>query len=270
MKLVQFLRNGKQKAGIIVDGKVVDTGIDSTLRFLEVGKEKREGIAYSLEDVKLLPPVFPKLIIDFLTFEEHFKQGLSRIAPLELWRKTPIAYKKNPYSVVGPDDDIIHPKFTNFLHYEVELGIVIGKKGKNIKKEKAYEYVAGYTIFNDISARDVEMKEILLRLGPFKSKDFDTAAPIGPCLVTHDEIKDPHNLRMELRVNGEVYQRDTTRNMHWKIPELIEYLSMDQTLLPGMLIGSGSIPHLKLKALKRGDTVEAEIEKIGILRNRVR
>jgi 2-keto-4-pentenoate hydratase/2-oxohepta-3-ene-1,7-dioic acid hydratase in catechol pathway len=232
-------------------------------------KIKGEKVAYELTEVKLMAPLQPRLIIDMLTFEEHFKQGLSRVAPIDLWRKTPIAYKKNPFSVIGHEESIVHPSYTGYLDYEVELGIVIGKKGKDIAKENAYEYVAGYTVFNDISARDIEMKEILLRLGPFKSKDFDTAGPMGPCIVTNDEVGDAHNLEMELRVNGEVRQKYNTKHMHWKVPEMIAYASMDQTLYPGTVIGSGTVPHLKPKRLKVGDVVEAEIEKIGILRNKV-
>ena len=232
-------------------------------------KIKGEKVIYELSEVKLTAPLRPRLIMDMLTFEEHFKQGLSRVAPIDMWRTTPIAYKKNPFSVIGHEEDIIHPKYTNYLDYEVELGIVIGNKVKDVTKENAYDCVAGYTVFNDISARDIEMKEIMLRLGPFKSKDFDTAGPMGPCIVTNDEVGDVHNLEMELRVNGEVRQKYNTKHMHWKVPEMIAYASMDQTLYPGTVIGSGTVPHLKPKRLKVGDVVEAEIEKIGILRNKV-
>lgn len=230
---------------------------------------KGEKAVYELAEVKLTAPLRPRLIMDMLTFEEHFKQGLSRVAPLDMWRKTPIAYKKNPFSVIGHEENIVHPTYTGYLDYELELGIVIGKKGKDIAKDNAYEYVAGYTVFNDISARDIEMKEIMLRLGPFKSKDFDTAGPMGPCIVTNDEIGDVHNLEMELRVNGEVRQKYNTKHMHWKVPEMVAYASMDQTLYPGTVIGSGTVPNLKPKRLKVGDVVEAEIEKIGVLRNKV-
>ncbi|HUX97927.1 MAG TPA: fumarylacetoacetate hydrolase family protein [Candidatus Deferrimicrobium sp.] len=193
---------------------------------------KKEQLIYSLDEGKLIEPLtYPRYIVDFMTFENHYQQSLSKLTDYSLWKKYPIGYKKNPSSVTGPSDPIIFPStITKWLDFEVEFGVIIGKKGKDINEAEAGEYIAGFTVFNDISARDIEIPEILLRLGPFKSKDFDTAGPMGPCIVTPDEIGNPHDLKMELRVNGQVMQQGNTRDMKWSVYQLIEYTSKDQTL----------------------------------------
>jgi len=234
-----------------------------------------ERAVYELKEVKLKAPIRPKLMVDFSTFEEHVRLGFQKLGtsiPPE-WYQVPVGYKMNPHSVIGPDEPIIWPSFTQILDYELEFGIVIGKKGKNIPKDRAMDYVLGYTIVNDVSARDVEFIELKAMLGPLKSKDFDNSTPMGPCIVTKDEIKDPHNLKMVARVNGEIWSKASTADMYWKIPDLIEHLSKDQTLHPGTVFlsgtpGGGCGMHFG-RMLKPGDVVELEIEGIGTLRNPV-
>jgi 2-keto-4-pentenoate hydratase/2-oxohepta-3-ene-1,7-dioic acid hydratase in catechol pathway len=158
------------------------------------------------------------------------------------------------------------------LDYELEIAVCIGKYGKNISSDKAAEYIAGYTIFNDISARDIQAKEMELRLGPSKGKNFENANIMGPCLVTPDEL-DVNNLRMMARINNEVWSDGNSRDMYFKFPDLIAYLSKDEPIYPGEFICSGTVgsgcglEHGKW--LKPGDVVELEIEGIGILKNKV-
>ena len=246
------------------------------------GREEIEGptgekVIYGLDEVTLKAPLpNPRLLVDFSTFESHIKMGCVAMGipvPKE-WYEIPIGYKVNLCSIVGTGEPILWPSFTEQLDYELEFAIVLGKKGKNIPEEKAYEYVAGYTVCNDVSARDIELKEIrAMPLGPIKGKDFDTGTVIGPCITTHDEIGDPHNLKMFARVNGELWSEANTKDMYWKIPQLIAHLSKDQTLYPGCMFLSGTPGfacgmHLN-KWIKPGDIVELEIEKIGVIRNEV-
>ncbi|MBD3227732.1 MAG: hypothetical protein GF329_06050 [Candidatus Lokiarchaeota archaeon] len=237
---------------------------------------ENEKIFYNLNEIKLVKPIDPPYFVDFLTFEKHYDQGLNKLTEKSFWKKYPVGYKKNPGSIIGPYDDVIMPELiTKWLDYEVEFVIIIGEIGKDIDKPDATEYIFGYTILNDISARDIEIPEILMRLGPFKSKDFDTAGPMGPFIITADEFNGKHpELDMELRVNGEVGQRGNTRDMHWNVLDLVSYSSQDQTLLPGTLLCSGNPGKIdegikKSKRLKPGDIMEAEIEKIGTMTNRI-
>jgi 2-keto-4-pentenoate hydratase/2-oxohepta-3-ene-1,7-dioic acid hydratase in catechol pathway len=239
---------------------------------------RAQPVIYSREEVKLLSPVVrPNSIRDTISFEQHLKNSLARIGLKDLpkaWYEIPGVYRGNHNSVIGTDDPVIAPSYTRELDYELEFGIYIGKRGKNIPKDKAHEYIYGYTIFNDISARDVQGKEMTLSLGPSKSKNFDNGNVIGPWLVTPDEIGDPYNLRMLARVNGEQWSEGNTGTMHWRFPEIVEYISREETLYPGDFIGSGTVGfgcglELGGKYLKPGDLIELEVEKLGILANRV-
>ncbi|MFX1451147.1 MAG: fumarylacetoacetate hydrolase family protein [Promethearchaeota archaeon] len=236
---------------------------------------KQEQIILNLDEVRIIEPLGPRLIIDFLTFETHYKQGLHMLTDYSLWKKTPIAYKKNPTTIIGPTDDVIFPSsITKWLDYEVEFATVIGKKGKDIPEDEAYDYVAGYSVFNDFSARDIELPEIMLRLGPFKSKDFDTAGAMGPCIVTGDELTGHPSLEMECRVNGITVQKGNTKDMLWKVAQLVSYTSKDQTIYPGTVILSGNPGKVKgvmkkAERLKVGNVIETEIERIGLLKNKV-
>ena len=264
--------------------------------------QKPPDTVVALDEVTLLAPVpRPESIRDCLSFEQHIiniirEIGLKKIARLDVWiEKTfgrkrtiayrinkafyerPIYYKSNRFSVVGTDADVRIPPYTQQFDYELEWGIFIGKQGIDIPKERAREYIAGYTIFNDFSARDIQMKEQRGRLGPTKGKDFDTSNAIGPYLATPDEISDPYSLTMKARVNGEEWSRGTSADMYWTFEEIIAYVSQSETLYPGEFIGSGTCSGaqgrgcgLEMgKFLKAGDVVELEVESIGVLRNRV-
>ena len=167
------------------------------------------------------------------------------------------------FSVVGPGADVRIPRSSRKFDYELELGIFIGRKGRDIPRERAHEHIAGFTIFNDFSARDVQMREITGRLGPAKGKDFDTGNAMGPYLVTPDEVPDPYALTMTARVNGEERSRGTTAAMHYRWDEVIAYVSRDETLHPGEFIGSGTVgggcglEHERY--LAAGDVVELEV-----------
>lgn len=234
-------------------------------------------VVYDLNKVKLKAPIpVPRFMVDFSTFEEHVATSFAKLGLKipEEWYKIPVGYKMNPFSVIGHEEDVIWPSYSQILDYELEFAICIGKRGKNIPKEEAMDYILGYTIANDVSARDTEFLELrAMPLGPLKSKDFDTATPMGPWIVTKDEIDNPHSLKMFARVNGETWSEANTKDMYWKIPDLVAHLSRDQTLYPGTFLlsgtpGKGCGLHVG-RFLKPGDVVELEIEGIGVLRNRI-
>jgi 2-keto-4-pentenoate hydratase/2-oxohepta-3-ene-1,7-dioic acid hydratase in catechol pathway len=226
------------------------------------------------DQVRLLAPLpNPPSLRDFYGFEEHVKAGFERRAepmPQE-WYEMPVYYKGGHQSVIGHDQDVIWPSFTEKFDYELELAAIIGKQGRNIKKEEAKSYIAGYTIMNDFSARDIQRKEMKVRLGPAKGKDWCTA--LGPWLVTADEVPDPYNLRMAARVNGEVWSKGNSSTLFWKFEQMIEFLTRDDTIYPGDVIGSGTIGGgcgLELNRwVQPGDVMDLAIEKLGVLRNRV-
>lgn len=235
---------------------------------------KGERLVFGADEVRLIAPLpRPTSMRDFFAFEGHVKTGFEkRGEPMpEEWYTYPVYYKGNHQSIVGPGDQISWPSFTEKFDYELELAIIIGKTGKNIPREKAMEHVAGFTIMNDFSARDIQRAEMKVRLGPAKGKDFATA--IGPVLVTPDEIGDPYNLRMTARVNGEIWSDGNSSLMHHRFDRIIEFASMEETLHPGDLIGSGTVTGgcgLELNRwVQPGDTIELEIEKIGRLANTV-
>lgn len=249
--------------------------------------------------VRLRAPVpVPRSMRDCLAFEKHFRQARQQAlevraaaypdpeaAKVELrktgrfeipkvWYELPVYYKGNRFTVVGPEDDILWPKYCEKLDYEHEFGIFIGKAGKDIARERAAEHIYGYTIFNDMSARDAQYKEYEAGLGPAKGKDFDTGNIMGPCLVTADEIADPYDLVMVSRINGEERGRGNSGEMHHRFEDMIAHISRDETIHPGEFIGSGTVgdgcglEHGRW--LAPGDVIELEIEGIGLLRNRLR
>jgi 2-keto-4-pentenoate hydratase/2-oxohepta-3-ene-1,7-dioic acid hydratase in catechol pathway len=267
-----------------------------------VSSQQPPDTLVSLERVRLLAPVpRPESIRDAMVFEQHIINstrvaGLKRFAFLDewierafgrkrtlayrfnkAWYERPIYYKSNRFSVVGPDSEVRMPAYTRKFDYELEWGVFIAKPGVDIAKAQAGDHIGGYTIFNDFSARDIQMREMGGRLGPAKGKDFDTGNAMGPCLVTPDEVPDPYNLAMAARVNGEEWSRGTTADMYWSFEEIIAYISQSETLHPGEFIGSGTCSGaqgrgcgLELgKVLKAGDLVELEVEGLGILRNQI-
>jgi 2-keto-4-pentenoate hydratase/2-oxohepta-3-ene-1,7-dioic acid hydratase in catechol pathway len=229
---------------------------------------------YSVADVQLSAPLpDPPSLRDFIAFEDHIaatskKRGQS--IPPE-WYKAPVYYKGNHRTIIGPDDPLSWPLDTTKLDYELELACIIGRKGKDISERQAEDYIAGYTIMNDFSARDIQFQEMACRLGPAKGKDFATA--LGPCLVTPDEIADLGALTMIARVNGEEWSRGRFGTIHWSFPQMIAHVSRGEAIYPGDVFGSGTVGGgcgLEMdRYLKPGDVVELEIQPIGVLRTNV-
>lgn len=223
------------------------------------------------EGVRLLAPLpRPNSLRDFMAFEEHVKNSLGEEPP-DVWYEVPVYYKGNPDSVGGPDTDIEWPGYSDRMDYELEIAAVIGRKGRNIPASEANDYIAGYTIFNDFSARDTQMREMQGRLGPAKGKDFANA--LGPYLVTPEEFDLP-NARMTAEVDGETWSEGTAGEMHHSFADIIEHVSEDETLYPGDVLGSGTVGRgcgLELgRFLESGNTVELQVEGLGTLRNTVR
>ena len=233
-----------------------------------------ETILYPSAGVQLTAPLLnPPSLRDFIAFEDHIaatskKRG--QPIPPE-WYKAPVYYKGNHRTVIGPDENLAWPLNTTKLDYELELACVIGSKGKDILEREAQDYIAGYTIMNDFSARDIQFQEMACRLGPSKGKDFATA--LGPCLVTPDEIEDLGALTMVARVNGEEWSRGRFGTIHWSFPQMIAHVSRGEMIYPGDVFGSGTVGGgcgLEMdRYLKPGDVVELEIQPIGILRTGV-
>jgi 2-keto-4-pentenoate hydratase/2-oxohepta-3-ene-1,7-dioic acid hydratase in catechol pathway len=232
--------------------------------------------------VTLLAPIpVPPQIRDFLAFEQHLKgafamaeQRTGRHMDIPaVWYQQPIYYKANRFSVVGPDADVRWPDYAQLLDYELELACVIGRGGVDIAAEEAAGHVFGFTIFNDVSARDAQATEMEGQLGPAKGKDFDTGNVLGPWLVTADEVGDPYDLTMVARVNGEEWSRGHSGTMHHRFGDIIAFVSRSETLHPGEILGSGTVGGgcgLELgRFLNPGDVIELEVERIGVLRNRI-
>jgi 2-keto-4-pentenoate hydratase/2-oxohepta-3-ene-1,7-dioic acid hydratase in catechol pathway len=211
----------------------------------------------------------PNSIRDFMLVEEHVRNSGLEL-PQE-WYEIPAYWKGNPDTVFGPGDEIRWPEYTEKLDYELEMALVIGRRAHRVSAEEAPAHVAGYTIFNDWSARDIQMREMKVSLGPGLGKDFATS--MGPCLVTPDELGDPREVRMETRVNGETWSAGTIGAMQFGFPDLIAHLSREQTLLPGDVLGSGTVGGgcgLEIgRWIAPGDLIELEAERVGVLANRV-
>jgi 2-keto-4-pentenoate hydratase/2-oxohepta-3-ene-1,7-dioic acid hydratase in catechol pathway len=269
--------------------------------------QRPDGVELRRDEIELLSPVpRPESIRDFMVFEQHVincvrRFGMSgwlrtfdewlddtfgRKATLayrmnRAWYERPIYYKGNRMTVVGDGAEVAIPAYTRRFDWELEFGIFLSKAGRDIPKEKARDYIGGYTIFNDFSARDIQSREMRGRLGPAKGKDFDGGNAIGPVLVTPDEIPEAYNLAMKARINGEEVSRGHTKGMYWTFEDMIAYVSRSETIYPGEFFGSGTgtVPEsgkdrrccgLEMgRSLRAGDTVELEVERIGTLTNRV-
>jgi 2-keto-4-pentenoate hydratase/2-oxohepta-3-ene-1,7-dioic acid hydratase in catechol pathway len=266
--MIAFLRTGRD--GIEAAETTIDYIVKQRSKTPIVGPGG-EKIVYDVSEIKLKAPVpRPNSIRDYLAFEGHASFSGKRQLD-KGWYEIPVCYKGNPNTVIGPEEIIPWPSYTDLLDYELEYGIYIGKEGKNIPRDKAQEYIAGYTILNDTSARDIQLREMQAGgLGPAKGKDF--CSIMGPCLVTPDEIN-PGNMRMIARINGEVWSDNNSGTAYWTWPQIIEFASMEETLYPGDFLGSGTVEGgccLELNRwIKPGDVVELEVEGIDILRNRV-
>ncbi len=223
-------------------------------------------ISKPLSRISLLPPIpfSPKIICLGLNYFDHATETKSSIP------KEPIIFLKPHTAIIGPNQPIVKPQFVRELDYEGELCIIIGKAGKNISVENAKKHVFGYTIFNDVSARDYQFKDGQWTRG----KSFDTFAPTGPCITTENQLENTDNLRIRTWVNEELRQNGTTRNMVFKVSEIIYHLSRVMTLEPCDLIATGTPAGVGFamkpqQFLKHGDTVKIEIEGIGTLVNTV-
>ncbi|MHB8626923.1 MAG: fumarylacetoacetate hydrolase family protein [Aggregatilineales bacterium] len=243
---------------------------------------------FGLANVTLLPPVQPPTFRDFYAFEAHVKNARKRrgLDMIPQWYEAPVFYYSNPGVLYGHDANVPRPAYTQELDYELELACVIGKPGRDIPAETANEHIAGYTILNDWSARDVQRLEMAVGLGPAKAKDFATS--LGPWLVTPDELADKavgsgaalrYDLTMIARVNGKELSRGNAKDIHFTFAQMIARASQGVELRTGDLIGSGTVGTgclLELGAqetlgrwLQPGDVVELEIERLGILSNRI-
>lgn len=249
MKFVRFEVVDRQvKYGILTESTI--NSVEGSIYH----EYKITNEVYGIEQVKLLSPVEPtKIVCIGLNYRDHAEE-FGKPIPAE-----PLLFLKPPSSVIGPKENIIYPPQTQNLHYEVELAMVIGKIAKNVSRQEAYSYIFGYTVGNDVTARDIQSKD-----GQWtRAKGFDTFCPLGPWIET--EVSDPDHLAVKLILNGEVKQQSNTNNLVFKCSELIEYLSAIMTLFPGDVIMTGTPGGIG--AMQIGDKVEAEIENIGTLEN---
>jgi fumarylacetoacetate (FAA) hydrolase len=240
-------------------------------------------VAYPLKKVQLYPPLpRPMSLRDFYAFEQHVATAFAnRGKPIpQEWYQFPVFYYGNANAVFGPGEAIPYPSYTQELDYELEVACVIGKPGVNISVEEAEQYIFGYTLFNDWSARDIQRQENMVGLGPAKGKDF--AVSLGPWIVTPDELADRatgrpgvFDLHMCARVNGVERSSGNWKDIHYSFGEMIARASQEVYLLPGDVLGSGTVgtgcllelTHGKGPWLQPGDTIELEVERLGVLRN---
>jgi len=292
MRFCTYQTKGEARLGIVTSEAVVDLQtvarrkrlrsvpqdmleLIADVPTLELRALAREAEAWALAGKASLPLARAKLLAPIprprkniacmgRNYVEHAKESGS--APPEV----PVFFTKPPTAVVGPEAPVIHHAVTQQLDYEVELVAVIGRRGRDIAPEKALDYVFGYTIMNDVTARDLQRRHMQW----FKGKSLDTFAPMGPWIVHRSAIPDPQVLRLSMRLNGEVRQNSTTANMIFTVARLISVLSAGMTLEPGDLLATGTPEGVGMgftpqKWMSIGDVMEAEVEGIGVLRNRV-
>jgi 2-keto-4-pentenoate hydratase/2-oxohepta-3-ene-1,7-dioic acid hydratase in catechol pathway len=299
LKLVHYVKNGTVRVGVIQKDHISDlngmrkaldntplrevTTIDQILSagLLDSLLETQRKITahatdFPIESATLRSPILnPEKIL--MVARNYLSHNMEQNAtpPSE-----PYFFTKFRNALIGPYDPILIPKISTKADWEAELAVVIGKVGKNIRRKDAMEYVAGYAVSNDISFRDLQFSTrsdnaaVALGSNWVKGKGLDSSFPLGPCLVTRDEITNPHNLDLSLTVNGETRQHSNTREMIFKIDTLIEYVSAGMTLKPGDIISTGTPEGVAAftgqKFLKDGDIVEAKVSGIGSLRNTIR
>lgn len=267
---------------------LIDGGAAALDRVRDLRDRARDTLA--LADVRLLAPLpRPRRLRDFLCFERHLRQsranrylfgiGTERLDPAKVdvpavWYDRPIYYKGNHLSVVGPEAEVYWPKYSQTIDYELELAVIIGRGGKDIAIERAFDHVFGFTLYNDFSARDAQYTEMAGTLGPAKGKDFDTGNALGPFIVTTDEIGDPRRIQLAARVNGEEWSRGISGDMHHGFDRMVAYASADETLYAGEVLGSGTVGggcgNELGRFMKDGDVIELEASGIGVLRNVIR
>ncbi|MEH7362153.1 MULTISPECIES: fumarylacetoacetate hydrolase family protein [Priestia] len=301
MKFVTFYNLEREvRAGWLKDGRVIDMALASEgflpnnmaefikneAKYMPVVQDlaNQTNLPFlSLGQVRLTAPLpNPANFRDFVAFETHVKNATKRsgdkVAPE--WYDMPIFYFSNPSAMKGPEEVVKRPSNCVRLDYELELACVIGKQGENIQAKEAEEYIFGYTILNDWSARDIQMKEMKVLLGPAKGKDFATS--IGPYIITKDElnpykVEDKFDLEMSASVNGQVLSKGNFKDIYYSFGEMIERASKDVTLYPGDIIGSGTVGFgciMELgqevhRWLEPGDEVELKITGLGTLKNTI-
>lgn len=279
MKLIRYGNIGTEKTGVVIDGKRYDTsafgedykeaffendGINRLRAFVE---KNQNNLPLVSDEVRLSSPVArpSKIVCIGLNYAKHAKETNAPIP------KEPILFFKSTTALVGPNDDIMIPKNSVKTDWEVELAFVIGKKASYVSEEEALDYVAGYCLHNDVSEREFQIE----RGGQWaKGKGCDTFAPIGPWLVTQDEIADVNNLRLWLKVNGKMMQDGNTDDLVFNVPHLVSYLSQFMTLLPGDIISTGTPNGVGLGFnppiyLRPGDVVELGIDGLGSSKQQV-
>jgi 2-keto-4-pentenoate hydratase/2-oxohepta-3-ene-1,7-dioic acid hydratase in catechol pathway len=281
MKLVTFQAAGEILTGALENDEIVVLDVPDMRALFELGapvqvyaEQRKTSRRFNLSDVRLKAPIIPKKIYHTAgNYAEHAQEGdrSNWVAAIKPW----IVFFQNVDAIIGPDDAIVYPEhLTKELDYEIELCIVLAKPGKRIKEQDAAQYIGGYLIFNDITARDIQRREMQSSNFVF-SKSIDTFCPFGPWIVTPDEIPDPYNLAIELRVNGEKRQVSNSSHMSVTLPQLIAKFS-PTGFSAGDILTTGTVSGVAAFSkdpqawyLKPGDKIEAEIEKIGILRNHV-
>ena len=269
MKLITF---DDGRVGRVENDTVVELDVPDTRTYFERGGADEAGREHALADVKLRAPIIPKKFFHTAgNFREHDEESknVNWSHPVLPW----IVFFQNIDAIIGPDDAIVYPEaLTSEMDYELELAVVVGKSGKFFSPEEAEDYIAGYLVFNDITARDIQREE--MKSGVFcLSKSIDTFVPIGPWIVTPDEVGDPHELSMQLRVNGGVRQSSNMSNMSVTVPEILSHYS-PMGYSAGDIVSTGTVSGVAGFSddpaslyLKPGDVVEAEIERVGTLRN---
>lgn len=298
MRIARYEADGAERLGVVSGDEIQPLPRGTNLLDLLVAEsEERERIARDAEgrdapvpltEVRLLAPLQPPTLRDFVVFEEHVEgvaKSVSGSAGVpETWYEIPTFYFGNPYSVVGPYDPVPIPPGCEALDFELEVAAIIGKTGQDLTPEGAREHIAGYTILNDWSARDLQRHEMRIGLGPAKGKDF--ANTLGPWIVTADELEryrrdDRLHLNMEVSINGEHFGDDTLANMAWSFEELVAYASRGTWVRPGDVLGtgtcgSGALAEIWGRAGKQeppplavGDVVRMTVEGIGTIENRV-
>ena len=284
MKIARLVRDGKETYGLIKDDRVAtkddityQTGIPIPLNikdFLFEGwydevKDKISDISFKdqLEKFRLLAPIPdpPKIICLTFNYPAHAKEQ-NLVSP-----KEPVIFIKPRTTLCGTDSDIMCPNFIKQLDYEVELAVIIGKTCKNVDESRSKDYIFGYMVFNDVSARDIQMRDKQFTRG----KSFDTFAPCGPWITSADEVTNPQDLQLVTKINGQNRQDSSTKNMFIKIPSIISELSNVMTLEKGDIIVTGTPDGVAMNNpstpfLKNGDKIEMEIEKLGRIQNTVK
>ena len=287
MKLVTFIDQSNQKIGALVNKEVVDFSSSdlprTMINFIELGTKGLEQATsliesgknrLSLNDISLKAPIPKpnKILAVGLNYKEH-KDEVAQTAAKTIGKaqeKYPNIFNKQNSSVNGPYDDIHRPRASEFLDYEGELGFVIGKKCRHVPYDKAAGVIYGYTVVNDVTIRDWQMRgpPMTMTMG----KSWDTHCPFGPYIVTSDEVGNPHDLKLETYVNGELRQSASTSDLIFDCFTLVEYLSTAFTLEPGDLIPTGTPAGSAVMTrnwLKAGDEIKIEIEKLGFINNKV-